>query len=69
MSKVNTFQVLAPNTDNASRNLQLNLLNRQNFFGAMADALLNKETGILSNIDQGIRKQNTNEMTNEMTTN
>lgn len=66
MSKVNTFQVSAPNTDNASRSLQLNLLNRQNFFGAMADALLNKENGILSNIDQGIRNQNTNEMINEM---
>lgn len=66
MSKVNTFQVSAPSTDNASRSLQLNLLNRQNFFGAMADALLNKETGVLSNIDQGIRNQNTNEMINEM---
>ena len=65
-NKINTFQVAAPNTDNASRSLQLNLLNRQNFFGAMADALLNKENGILSNIDQGIRNQNTNEMINEM---
>lgn len=65
-NKINTFQVAAPNTDNAFRGLQLNLLNRQNFFGAMADALLNKENGILSNIDQGIRNQNTNEMINEM---
>lgn len=66
MKNINSFQVSAPNTDNASRSLQLNLLNRQNFFGAMADALLNKETGVLSNIDQGIRNQNTNEMINEM---
>ena len=65
-NKINTFQVAAPNTDNASRSLQLNLLDRQNFFGAMANALLNKENGILSNIDQGIRNQNTNEMINEM---
>lgn len=40
--------------------------NNKNFFGAMANALFNEKTGVLTNIDQGIRNQNTNEMVNEV---
>lgn len=62
---INSFQVTGVNPWAAHPYIEATK-NNQNFFGAMANALFDKENGVLSNIDQGIRKQNTNEMINEV---
>lgn len=62
---INSFQVTGVNPWAAQPYIEATK-NNQNFFGAMAKALFDKENGVLSNIDQGIRKQNTNEMINEV---
>ena len=62
---INSFQVTGVNPWAVQPYIEATK-NNQNFFGAMANALFDKEKGVLSNIDQGIRKQNTNEMINEV---
>lgn len=62
---INSYQVTGVNPWSAEPYIEA-VKNNKNFFGAMANALFDKENGVLSNIDQGIRKQNTNEMTNEV---
>lgn len=62
---INSFQVTGVNPWAAQPYIEATK-NNQNFFGAMANALFDKKNGVLSNIDQGIRSQNTNEMTNEV---
>ena len=62
---INSFQVKEVNPWAAQPYIEATK-NNKNFFGAMANALFDKENGVLSNIDQGIRKQNTNEMINEV---
>lgn len=62
---INSFQVTGVNPWAAQPYIDATK-NNQNFFGAMANALFDKKNGVLSNIDQGIRNQNTNEMINEI---
>lgn len=62
---INSFQVTGVNPWATQPYIEATKRN-QNFFGAMVNALFDKENGVLSNIDQGIRNQNTNEMTNEI---